>query len=106
MKRLLPWAASWLVPGLLVGGLYALGGAQLLGVLIGGAVGGVVGVLGAITAEFVRSTTQRREQEAEVDQLARETLAERERRSSEHEGLQRMHEDIQRDEERRRGDQP
>lgn len=83
LRRSLPWQAAWLVPAVMVAVLYALGGTSPLGVTIGGVIGGFIGLFGALAAELMRSALDRRDQEAEVEQLARETLAERERRTTE-----------------------
>ena len=97
LRRCAPWFAAFLVPGVLVGTLYALGGASLAGCVIGGVAGGVVGLFGAMVLELVRSQVTPAGQKLDdyVAQWRRDT-----RERIEHEGTARMHEDIQRDEER------
>jgi len=108
VRTLTPFVVAFLVPSVALGVLYALGGRSPLWGLVGGA----IGLLGALAATATRVLLAPRMSESEVEALARE-LDEQEHwqdwgyrapdsaSDHEHEGLRRMHEDIDRDEERR-----
>jgi hypothetical protein len=100
LRLLAPYAIAVLVPSAILGVLYALNGRSPLW----GLVGGGIGLIGALLATATRVLLAPKMGESEVEALARE-LDEQERwedTAHGHEGLRRLHEDVARDEERRR----
>jgi len=99
LRTLAPFVVATLVPSAILGVLYVLSGRSPLWGLVGGA----IGLLGALLALATRVLMAPRMSETEVEALARE-LDEEEGwrdRGHGHEGLRRLHEDIQRDEQER-----
>lgn len=100
LRLLAPYVVAALVPSTILGVLYVFNGRSPLWGLVGGA----IGLLGALAATATRVLLAPKMTESEVEALARE-LDEEEGwadTAHRHEGLKRLHEDIARDEERRR----
>lgn len=97
LHRALPWLVVFGLVGVIQFAVYLLYGARPLAALVGGVASGLIALLGATTYALVLRTQARR-----VDAIISEayTTALRE---SEHEGLRRLHEDIERDRPPERG---
>jgi len=69
IRAALPWLVAFAVPGVVLGVMYALAGAQPSGAVLGGLVGGLVGLFGASLAALVRVLLERRATEARADEM-------------------------------------
>jgi hypothetical protein len=101
LAQALPYAAAFAVPFLVVTGLYLLAEVRPLAAMVGGAVGGGLGVLGALCSTLVRSVQDRRTLENEIEDLVvviKEPLPPAPAPlHGGHEGLARLHQDVAND---------
>jgi hypothetical protein len=99
-RGLVPALAAWLVPSALLAVIYAQQGQNPAY----GLVGGVVGLVGALASWAVYGLMHRHDDDlTDLAEYVNDLAATVGR--WEHEGLARLHEDIVRDAERRRGDE-
>lgn len=93
MSRTLPWLVTFGLVGVVQFVVYLAYGARPLAALVGGVASGLVALLGAATYALV-VRTQVRLADRIISEAYVTTL-----RESEHEGLRRLHEDIERERE-------